>query len=166
MGNHSLISLLAHASVSGVSIFFSTLVVCRWKIGPHPRIHCLLDLGSICPFLLHVLYHGLFQKQSKVSCRRTPYTFRKVVKCVKPQGFPLKSRQNIGFLLAIFFDGQMKEKLHEPQILIMHPLFHDQPLSRIQATVHNPAIGCNPAVQWSEAYSTFKAFKFGKKKFF
>ena len=48
----------------------------------------------------------------------------------------------------------------------MHPLFHDQPLCRIQATVHKLAINRNPAVQQSEAYSTFKAFKFGKKIFF
>lgn len=115
------------------------LVVCHWKIGPHPRIHCLRDMGSICPFPLPVLYHGLFQKQSKVSSGTTAYTFRKVVKCVKPQGFPLKSRQNIVFVFAIFFDGQMKEKLHEPHTLTMHPLFHDQQLSRIQATVHKPA---------------------------
>ena len=46
----------------------------------------------------------------------------------------------------------------------MHPLFHDQPLCCIQATLHKLAVTRNPAVQQSEAYSTFKAFKFGKKK--
>lgn len=35
--------------------------------------------------------------------------------------------------------------------------------SKQQYTV---AISRNPAVQWSEAYSTFKACKFEKKKFF
>lgn len=46
----------------------------------------------------------------------------------------------------------------------MHPLFHDQPLCCNQATLHKLAVTRNPAVQQSEAYSTFKAFKFGKKK--
>lgn len=46
----------------------------------------------------------------------------------------------------------------------MHPLFHDQPPCCNQATLHKLAVTRNPAVQQSEAYSTFKAFKFGKKK--
>ena len=48
----------------------------------------------------------------------------------------------------------------------MHPLFHDQPLCCIQATLYKLAVNRNSAVQQPEAYSTFKAFKFGGKSGF
>lgn len=64
----------------------------------------------------------------------------------------------------IFFDGEIKEKTAQAYTFwSMHPLFHYQPLCCIQATVHKLAINRNPVVQQSEAYSTFKAFKFENK---
>ena len=48
----------------------------------------------------------------------------------------------------------------------MHPLFHDQPPCCNQATLHKLAVTRNPAVQQSEAYSTFKAFKLGGENHF
>lgn len=48
----------------------------------------------------------------------------------------------------------------------MHPLFHDQLLCHVQATVYKLAINLNPTGQQSKAYSTFKAFKLGEENYF
>lgn len=88
---------------------------------------------------------------------------RKVVKCVSPKGFLSNRGKMLFFLFALFFDGDMKEKRHEPHVCSMHPLFN-QPLSRIRATAHGLATDRNPAAQRSEAYSTFKALNLKKKK--
>ena len=48
----------------------------------------------------------------------------------------------------------------------MHPLFDDQLLCHIQATVYKLVINLNPTGQQSKAYSTFKAFKLGEENNF
>lgn len=103
-----------------------------------------------------------FKSHQSSLTKQKPVCPEKGGEVYKPQGFPLEPKKN-GLLSTIFTEGE-KEKRQHPTVWSMHPLFCDQPLGRAQATVHKPALDLGPAAQQSEAHSTFKAFKFGKKE--